>query len=38
MTGKGRREVNTKCCWGSMQGEEHFEYIDICGRIILKWI
>ena len=34
----GTTEVHTGFSWGDMRKEDHFEDIDLYGRIILKWI
>jgi hypothetical protein len=37
VAGKGRREMQTWFWWES-QKEDHYEDLDVGGRIILEWI
>jgi hypothetical protein len=32
-----RRETHTRFWWGNLRERDHFEDLDIDGRIILKW-
>jgi hypothetical protein len=34
----GRKVVCTGVCWGNLRERDHYEHLDIDGRIILKWI